>query len=529
MDKSVRVFCRFRPIGNEESSPLTLTDEEVKIVGKRNEMHTYHYDHVFNQTSTQENVYEIVAQPLIEEILKGFNVTIFSYGQSGSGKTATMSGCTRNDDGVVVWDEQMGIIPRMMRDLFSVMKSNTECKYSIQLSYVEIYLERIRDLLNPDHDNLEIRDTPFKGVWIDKVTDVYVGCFEEAAKVIRRGDVNRSVASTGMNLHSSRSHSLLIVNMTSITAEAKNQSRIIFVDLAGSEKVERTKAEGIILKQAQSTNKSLMTLGVVIRALYEEKSHIPYRDSKLTRLLTDSLGGNSKTSLIITCSPALINLEETISTLRFGEITQGIKNRPQVNQDLSIEEYKRLLALATSKIESISSGNDSEKCLLLQSQNDNLIERIGELRDHYDQKSQDYENKNSEVEELRSKIESYHQADEIARELDAAMKAKIISLTEETRTIRQASLSLPRPQEVVNLTPRLEDTTDYKSLYDSKVRHIQILEESLSTSNLQLQQLVSEHKLKFITQEKRIKDLESQIRVMKKNITPPSNVFKPYV
>ena len=298
-------------------------------------------------------------------LLSDFTIT------HNSGKTTTMTGYSNCSDSlnslnsildtesivqedVKLWvdPKDMGVVPRFIQDVFKAVKTKKEYDFSVQISYVEIYLEKIRDLLNPIKDNLEIRESRYRGLWIDEVTEIFVGSFDEAIKVIRKGEQNRTVAATAMNAHSSRSHSVLTINLTqtNVKTQDKTISRIVFVDLAGSEKAEKTKVDGLILKQAQATNKSLLTLGIVIRALVEKKAHIPYRDSKLTRLLTDSLGGNSKTHLILTCSPAIYNVEETISTLRFGNTAQQIKNKPRVNLELNIEEYKRRLCQSNEKI-----------------------------------------------------------------------------------------------------------------------------------------------------------------------------------
>jgi Kinesin motor domain len=250
-------------------------------------------------------------------------------------------------------EDEMGIIPRIVKAVFRGIRNGDDMlEYTVQVSYVEIYLEKVRDLLNPAQDNLKIREGKKKGIYIDGVTDFYVGSFNDVLRIMKKGDMNRSIAATRMNAKSSRSHSVFIMTVTQrhTQTNATKTSKLIMVDLAGSEKVRKTGASGLTLLQAQHTNKSLAALGNVINSLTESRSHIPYRDSKLTRLLTDSLGGNSKTCLIITCSPSMYNLEETFSTLRFGMRAKSIKNKPRVNQERTVEEYKKLLGAAKRKI-----------------------------------------------------------------------------------------------------------------------------------------------------------------------------------
>lgn len=249
-------------------------------------------------------------------------------------------------------ETEMGIIPRLTNAIFDGIAKSEGLEFTIQVSYVEIYMEKVRDLLSPSHDNLKIRENKTRGVYIEAVTEVYVRAYSEVIQIMKEGEKNRSVAATKMNKKSSRSHSVFILTVTqrNVKTNAKKTSKLVLVDLAGSEKVRKTGAAGLTLKQAQHTNKSLAALGNVINSLTESRPHIPYRDSKLTRLLTDSLGGNSKTCLITTCSPSEYNLVETYTTLRFGSRAKSIKNKPKVNRERTVAEYKILLREARQKI-----------------------------------------------------------------------------------------------------------------------------------------------------------------------------------
>eukprot|EP00466_Bigelowiella_natans_P009943 jgi/Bigna1/81829/fgenesh1_pg.84_\ len=221
-----------------------------------------------------------------------------------------------------------------------IENADVNIEFAVEVSYVEIYLEQIKDLLHPANSNLRIRETSAGGIYIQGVTETYVTSNQEVLDIMEQGGNNRKVSSTDMNAESSRSHSVFILKLTQkhkIHGSTK-ESKLILVDLAGSEKVSKTGATGQTFTEAKAINKSLSALGNVIKALTTGKVHVPYRDSKLTRLLSDSLGGNSKTCLIITGSVASYNAEETLSTLRFGKRAKMIKNKPKVNEERSDDD-----------------------------------------------------------------------------------------------------------------------------------------------------------------------------------------------
>jgi len=346
---SIKVCCRFRPrneleIKEESGKQDSITYENDSVITEKSR---FNFDHVFRENSTQEEVFKASAVPVIEDMLRGYNCTIFAYGQTGSGKSFTVTGDLTNP----------GLTPRIVEKIFDhIYDSDEDAEFSVCISYVEIYLEKIRDLLNPEEENLKLREGGHKsGIWIQGVTEVYASCYEDVLGIMKEGNSNRSVGQTRMNNKSSRSHSVFILTLSQSQLITNTQitSKLILVDLAGSEKVGKTGATGLLLKQAQHTNKSLTHLGIVIKSLTSNSSHIPYRDSKLTRILTDSLGGNSKTSLIVTCSPSSYNLSETISTLRFGTRVKTIKNKVYRNVEKSRDEYKRLLEEAYERIDDL--------------------------------------------------------------------------------------------------------------------------------------------------------------------------------
>ncbi|KAI0957327.1 hypothetical protein AcW1_005753 [Taiwanofungus camphoratus] len=243
-----------------------------------------------------------------------------------------------------------GLIPRITEQIFqSIVESDAHLEYLVKVSYMEIYLERIRDLLAPQNDNLQVHEEKSKGVYVKNLSDYYVSSAREVYEIMRQGGAARVVSSTNMNAESSRSHSIFLITINQRNTEtgAQKTGNLYLVDLAGSEKVGKTGASGQTLEEAKKINKSLSALGMVINALTDGKAkHVPYRDSKLTRILQESLGGNSRTTLIINCSPSSYNEAETLSTLRFGIRAKSIKNTARVNAELSPTELKALLAKA---------------------------------------------------------------------------------------------------------------------------------------------------------------------------------------
>lgn len=295
-------------------------------------------------------MYDAAAKPIIESVLDGFNGTIFAYGQTSSGKTHTMQGPNIEDI------ELQGIIPRMVRTVFTrIENASADIMFSVHVSMVEIYNERIKDLIDPSKDNLRIHEKQGKGVYLQDVNEQYIESENQIYDLMRLGNKNRSTAATNMNAESSRSHSIFILTITqNNTADLSCKiGKLYLVDLAGSERISKTGAEGQTLDEAKSINQSLTTLGKVIKALTDKKTnHIPYRESKLTRMLSESLGGNSKTCLIITCSPHPYNDQETLSTCRFGQRARSIKNNAKVNREYTIPELRKLLEIAEKDIES---------------------------------------------------------------------------------------------------------------------------------------------------------------------------------
>ncbi|RLN62666.1 hypothetical protein BBJ28_00023596 [Nothophytophthora sp. Chile5] len=323
------------------------------------EARLFQFDASLNEACGQQSVYQQVAKPIVQDVMAGYNGTILAYGQTATGKTHTMVG---PDDSVL--GDQRGLIPRALEDIFECAeKTRAQAKTTVALSYVQIYCERIFDLLEPETSpsNILLREDADRGVYIDGAASVYVADVQACLTLMQRGNANRAVSSTSMNAHSSRSHAILIVRVErkefaapptasgSIPQPLIRLSSLYLVDLAGSERVKKARVHGRHVSELKAINLSLSALGNCISALSKQsqqqqtpaKYHVPYRDSKLTRLLQSSLGGNAKTALVVTVTPAISEAPETLQTLQFGQRAMQVAVRAH-RSALSVLDYRVL-------------------------------------------------------------------------------------------------------------------------------------------------------------------------------------------
>ena len=469
--ENVRVAVRCRPLNSgensrNESSIVSVVNRQASITVDRPSdaasesssapssssasaaasARTFTFDYTYGADCTQHQIFAQTAQPIIDSVLEGYNGTIFCYGQTGTGKTHTMEG--------VVDDESLrGIMPNSFHYIFdTIAKAPSTIQFLVRASFLEIYLDDVFDLLSVEKERcrMDVKESKDKGVFVKDLIEQQVSCVADMMKVLKTGTKQRKVGATKMNAGSSRSHSILTITVEtseSVTAGAETKTtykvgKLHLVDLAGSERQKKTEAEGSRLDEAKSINWSLTVLGNVIKALIDKNAkHVPYRDSKLTRLLQDSLGGNTKTVMIANVGPAGSNWEETMATLRYADRAKQIQNKPNVNADAKdtmikqfqdeIEALKRQLeeggALLASEGEAEQEEEEDEaEAAHVELENGERVSRAGgkivrtRVVDRVVQvgvSSDEVQRLQAEAEESRRALEDAHNAEagEIAR------------------------------------------------------------------------------------------------------------------
>ncbi|XP_022617102.1 kinesin-like protein KIF17 isoform X2 [Seriola dumerili] len=439
--ESVKVVVRCRPLNDREKalgSKMVLSMdlrrcqcfiEKPGAVDEPPKQFTFDGTYFIDQTT--EQMYNEIAYALVEGVTEGYNGTIFAYGQTGSGKSFTMQGVSEPA-------AQRGVIPRAFEHVFESIQCAENTKFLVRASYLEIYNEEIRDLLGTDtKQRLELKEHPERGVYVRDLSMHTVHSVGECERIIEQGWRNRAVGYTLMNKDSSRSHSIFTIHLEICNTDAAGQDhlragKLNLVDLAGSERQSKTGATGERLREATKINLSLSALGNVISALVDGRSkYIPYRDSKLTRLLQDSLGGNTRTLMIACLSPADNNYEESLSTLRYANRAKSIQNRPRINEDPKDallreyqEEIKQLRALisgqlGTANLSTLLAGQLSEESPDLSSRpqsstaeaekekiKEEYEERLAKLQAEYNAEQESKAKLQEDIAALRSSYES---------------------------------------------------------------------------------------------------------------------------
>ena len=477
---NIKVISRFRPMneleksnGNEEVAEFTSETSLTFNSIRENHRIRFNFDRIFPPNSTQEELYNFGVKEIIDGVLDGYNGTVLAYGQTSSGKTYTMEGLI--DD-----ESKMGVIPRMINHVFNFIRNNNDIEFIMKASMVELYQEKIRDLIDTKRVNLNIRETPSRVIYIENLSEYYVYCENDILNILKIGRENRAQASTKMNEHSSRSHSIFMITINQKNNKEGNAKtgKLYLVDLAGSEKITKTGATGTTLEEAKIINKSLTSLGIVINRLTDGKSkHIPYRDSKLTRVLQESLGGNSKTCLIITCSPSVFNESETLSTLRFGERAKKIRNKAKINKEVTVMELQRIIDSLNEKLK-----NANKRIIQLE----NYIKNNGLVVPMSDYKVNDEEKKENEDDEEESNLNVNN----------------VIKIDEEDEKL------------INEFKDKFDD--DIKNINENLINVINGMQEKnfLSKKDDLIQNLINIKKkieLKDIENQKKIKDLEEEL------------------
>ncbi|KAL2913225.1 Kinesin-related motor protein [Polyrhizophydium stewartii] len=507
-ETNITVVVRLRPRNQKEireNSPAcihTTTNRRELVVGDSITAKSYTFDRVFGPESTQNTIFNEVVSGMLNEVLMGFNCTIFAYGQTGTGKTYTMEGDLASE-----YSPDAGIIPRALYSLFDTLDSE-KAEYSVRVSFVELYNEEIKDLLSSDEDKKGLKlfeDSSRKGsVIIQGLEEILVKSARDVISVLQLGSGRRQTAATKMNQVSSRSHGIFSVTVhtkenTPEGEELLKVGKLNLVDLAGSENIGRSGAENKRAKEAGVINTSLLTLGRVINALVERSQHIPYRESKLTRILRDSLGGRTKTCIIAAVSPAKCNIEESLSTLDYAHRAKNIRNKPEANQRMTkralireyINEIERLKAdlaatrekngiyLSQENYQSIVTENQSRKEMI-----DDMSRHMGAKEEQLAYLETQFNQKMSLLKETSEQLSTtMAELEQRKAELDTAM-AEINAI--QTRLVEQQFLTRAHAETEAHLdsvagtlvTTLKSSVSDVEGLHDKLDRKRQLEREN---------------------------------------------------
>ncbi|CAO2169991.1 unnamed protein product [Urochloa humidicola] len=492
---NVQVLLRCRPFSDDElrsNAPQVITCNDYQrevavtqtIAGKQFDR-VFTFDKVFGPTAKQQDLYDQAIIPIVNEVLEGFNCTIFAYGQTGTGKTYTMEGeCRRAKSGPKgQLPADAGVIPRAVKQIFDTLeRQNTE--YSVKVTFLELYNEEITDLLAPEEiSKVTLEDRQKKtlplmedgkgGVLVRGLEEEIVTNASEIFSLLERGSAKRRTAETLLNKQSSRSHSLfsITIHIKEATPEGEELikcGKLNLVDLAGSENISRSGAREGRAREAGEINKSLLTLGRVITALVEHLGHVPYRDSKLTRLLRDSLGGRTKTCIIATVSPSVHCLEETLSTLDYAHRAKSIKNRPEVNQKMmkstlikdlygEIDRLKAEVYAAREKV-----GVYIPKDRYQQEENERKA-----MADQIEQMNASLEANQKLITDLQEKYDSeLHHSAELSKKLEVTEKcldhtSNLLSTTKED--LKQAQYNLREKDFIISEQKKAENALTHQA------------------------------------------------------------------
>ena len=510
----VKVAIRVRPMNKrekEQNSRLCVQVDKdnntVSVISDKNESKTFPFDYVYPMETTQREVYDQVAFPIVDSIFQGYNGTIFAYGQTGCGKTFTMMG--------IITDPQLrGVIPNAFDHIFGFIKTEGESrKFFLRCSFVEIYNEEVRDLLGNKDKKLDIREDPKKGTFLKDLTYVTIKNPADIDKSLDTGNKNRHVGATSMNDQSSRSHSLFTVYLEIEEKGENNNSRIKsgklnLVDLAGSERVGKTNATGQTFDEGKKINLSLTALGSVIDALSQNRKYIPYKDSKLTRLLADSLGGNTKTVMFANISPASYNYDETLGTLRYASRAKLIKNAPVVNEDPKdalLRKYEEEIKALKEKLANGGNIND-------------ILEEVSEESDDGDDAEVGEENK--QIVKNFKKKKSVYLGDDPEK---IALMAKIAELEKnlidnvklEDAEVREGEEKLNKNELAKRIKEQEEKNKQFKEYREKQMKENEEIENKMK--KLQEQKEKEEELLKNDANklQEKIKELNSEIEDLK--------------
>lgn len=505
-NESVKVAVRCRPLSSDETRDGRATIVSIDPI--RGEMSirnpktegseppkSFTFDYVYDWNSQQEKIYTDTAYPIVESVVEGYNGTIFAYGQTGTGKTFTMEG---KDEPQAL----RGIIPRTFDQIFFGVEQHPDRQYLVRVSFLEIYNEEIRDLLaKHEKHKLELKEGQDGGFYAKDLSSFVVKGIGEMREAMETGRKSRHVGETLMNRDSSRSHSIFVIAVETSDIGPDGQphyrmGKLNLVDLAGSERQSKTGSTGDRLKEATNINKSLLTLGNVISSLVDGVStHVPYRDSKLTKLLMDSLGGNTKTVMIANVGPADWNYDETISTLRYANRAKSIKNKPHINEDPKdalLREFQEEILRLKAQLELQGGGGGQMgpggmEYIPGQTQ---IVEKIVKVQDQAKIRSLE-EKLDQEKEEIRLQAEEERKAIEAAKNLAEEQKAVLLE----------------------DIQKKEEENRSAKEHQQKLLKKLKAMEEKLVTGSQMMEQAVrQEQELQRTQQELERRQRENEMR-----------------
>ena len=576
--ESVKVVVRCRPLGNKEMEEqrecivnVDMNACFIQVYNPQNikEIKSFTFDHTYDWRATQELIFNQTALPILESIMEGYNGTIFAYGQTGTGKTYTMEGSDNEKD--------KGIIPRSIDWIFNNIKNYPAQQFLVRVSFVEIYNEEVRDLLSKvKRQKLNVREKD-KVFYVENVTIIQAENSKMTLDIMKAGRVNRATGATKMNPGSSRSHSIFSITVESSTTDEAGEAhykvgKLNLVDLAGSERQSKTESTGERFVEATKINLSLTCLGSVINKLVSGKQqYIPYRDSKLTMLLQDSLGGNTKTVMIANVGPADYNYDETLNTLWYASRAKKIKNKPRINEDPKdalLRQYQEEIELMKKKLLAMGKGDlvmqisgdtgGGKNIINEEKQIQKALEDMENERKQFkeqseaainqikEQKNKSEEEKKKLIEEIKKKNEENIIKKKEGEELLAkykSIKSKMIKGDDTQKKVKEQEIEIKRQREELEIRKREEqrlkeiqeekekNTIDLKKKYDTKKQNIDDLNDKIGKIQAQLEAKKRENKENeekygdeedqfrnlILTQEKELKRLEYII----KKFVPP--------
>lgn len=553
--QNVQVVVRIRPLSKQEdeqnvkSIVTSHTHRELILKDKK-----YNFERVFKPSATQMELYINVIAPMIRDVVEGYNCTAFAYGQTGTGKTYTMTGEKCNLVGNWKQDPDAGLIPRAAFHIYDELSKLSNIDINVKVSFIELYNEEIRDLLSDDENTLQMYSAPKGSVSIQGLTEISVHSGEGICKLLQRGIMKRQIAPTLMNHQSSRSHTVfsIVVNTRETTASGVDiikTGKINLVDLAGNENIARSGCKDMRAMELANINKSLLTLGRVIHALVDKsQKHVPYRDSKLTRILQDSLGGHTKTVIIATISPASNSYEVTASTLDYASRARDIKNTPTVNEKMTkheiinslVEEIDRLqkdLDAARSGTGFYVDKDNYQKMLdaimavtgetiTAEELTEKKAERIKQLEDRMYCKVREFE---ETVAQCRRHQEELDVAKATIKEQDEHLEQeKFLSKWYENQT----SEKFAEAKKLLAVTKNLHSEKEIllaklEHQFTINVSNHQITQNAVGNVLKMLDQFGNEETEKFICNESKIKkEIEEEILEFKNNFQNSSAILK---